>query len=457
MVLVGALGTAGWISAQVLEPVPEVAFEGAPALPAESLIQQEQDGAILGPADDSEFIGPNDAAAGVAGGTPFSLSGTLNDFADGFFDLGPPGDPSGRDRFRLTLGLRGGYDDNVLFAATDPIGSLTSAVDARLVYNFGAERLRLSLQIAGGATYYDNRPGDTTDTNGEFVFTLAYQWTRRLEVTFDARVAYLSQPDPQLVGGVSRFSGDYYYTNTALNIAYRLRPLVGVNFGYQFAGFRYTEAAINEAQGYYQQNFTLGLDYLLLPRTTLTLQYRFNPVTYYEADLGSVGNILLLGFQQAFTPRLDWTFQAGVEQRRLTNPGVEGPSEYFGPFVETALSYGFGPASEVNASIRFGTEPSGVSGLAIRQTLRGSLSVRHAFTGRLIADVGLSYENDNYDQPGEASDFAQQVYSAYTGLRFQFNPVFAVTGRYDYTTVQSDFETDEYTRGVVSLGLELIF
>ncbi len=441
------------------ESIPVEAFQTPVQPPAESLIQEEQDGETFGPADDAEFVSGDAAAPALAGGVakPFSLSTAFEDFVLGLFDLGVPGDPSSKDHFRWSVGLSGGYDDNVLYAPTNPIGSLITTLDSSLVYNFGSPRFQVAAALDGGVTYYENRPGDSTDLNVKFLMSATYQWTRRLGLVFSSQVAYLSQPDPLLVGGVSRFSGDYYFTDNSLTIDYRLRPLIGLNVSYQVSGFRYTDEVINQGQGYYQQNFILGIDYLLVPRTTLTVQYRFNPVTYYEADLGSVGQILLFGFEQQLSPRLEWTFQAGAEERRLTNPGVDGPSSYLGPFVETELTYGFGPASEVSGKIRYGTEPSGVSGLAIRQTLRGSLAVRHSFTGRLVADAGVSYENDNYDQPGITSDFQQEIYAAFFGLRFQLNPAFALTGRYDYSMLTSELEIDEYKRGVGSIGFELIF
>ncbi|MDD5200270.1 MAG: TonB-dependent receptor, partial [Terrimicrobiaceae bacterium] len=178
----------------------------------------------------------------------------------------------------------------------------------------------------------------------------------------------------------------------------------------------------------------------------------------YQSNQDSTDHILSAGFTTTFSPRLKWVLQGGAEARILNNTTTEGAaSHYLGPFLETDVQYAFKPGSALVGSIRYGTEPSGVSGISIRQTLRGSLALQYSFAGRLGTDLGISYEHDHYDQPGSANDFSQEFYTASVGLRYQFNPAFALTARYEYSAVKSEVETDEYTRGVSTLGLEVIF
>jgi hypothetical protein len=373
------------------------------------------------------------------------------------FGVGPAGEAGERDNLILTLALSGGYDDNVFATHTDRIASLTATGSGTLRYRIASPRFNLGGSLSAGATAYQNRPGDATDYNAELAFSGMYLFRPRLNVSFETRTAYLSQPDPVLVGSPTGYNGDYYYTNTRLSLNYTLRPTVELQLGYRLSGFLYTEEAVNQNIGYYDQEFRLTGSWAFLPRTALLLEYRYNPITYYEANLGSQGHILLVGFDQTFSPRWKWTMRFGGEARILDNPVQGGPRSYVGPFVEGTTEYGFGPRSSLVAGMRFGTEPSGVSGVTIRQTLRGNIGLRHAFSGRLTMDVGISYENDFYDQPGTTADFTQEVYTGYISARYQINRGFATFARYNYVGVASEIVVSEYTRNIFSFGIEVIF
>lgn len=383
---------------------------------------------------------------------------SLDDLVGAFLELGAPGDPNQTDKLRLRTSTTIGYDDNVFTTNTDPIASGTASLDGEASYNFGDERLKLSSSLAGGVTYYDNRPGDDTDYNGTFRAATSYFVTRRLRVSGDAAIAYLSQPNPTVIGGVSRFNGDYITANLGFDVSYNLTPRFSARVGYRFTGIQYTDESQNESLGFTQETYFVGLDYLVSPRFTLTTEYRYSPLSYYESDQNSTGHIYTVGFVALFSPKFRWTLQGGAEARVLENATQGDAAEnYVGPFLETDVSYEFRPGSSLSASLRYGTEPSGVAGISIRETLRGTLAMRYAFTPRLVGDVALSYQHDNFDQPGNTADFTQTFYTASLGLRFQLNPALAATAGYSYSAVQSENSFDEYTRNITTVGLEIIF
>jgi len=383
----------------------------------------------------------------------FSLGALFSSLIPG----GSAGDPNSKDKFALTFSLRGGYDDNVFASAFDPIASPFANLNGNLSYFFGSKRLQLNTQLGGGVTYYQNRPGRKQDYNGTVDLSARFHATRRLEFFGAVRGTYLAQPDPTVVGGAVQYSGDYIVANATGEVSYDLMPKLATRAKYTLNGIRYTDDAINQGQGFVEQTFSLGADFLLRPTTTLTMEFRYNPISYYEAGLGSDGYIATFGFVQSFTPRFSWMLQGGGEYRILKNPADVGTNNYFGPFVESRLSYSFAPASSLLGSLRYGTEPSGVSGVTIRQTLRGSLSVEHRFSAYWSMNLGLTYENSYYDQPGVIPDYSANVYSGFLGVRFQLNPAFALTADYSYTNVLYEGVVGNYSRNIVSTGLQIIF
>jgi opacity protein-like surface antigen len=423
-----------------------------------SLIQSEQLGQIFG-SDNQQFVEGADAGAGgdQTSGKKKKKTFSLWEGLGRFFELGASGDPNHLSKVRISISPTVGYDTNVLTTKEDPIASATSGFNGTAAYNFGSDRMKLSSSLSLGATYYQDRPGDKTDYNGSFGASTSYYLTRRVQVTGAANISYLSQPSPLIVGGVQRFSGDYTVARGELGLNYSLRPRWTVRLGYSINGITYSDSTINQQAGFREQTATLGLNYLFTPRVTLTAEYRYNPLTYHESNMNSVGNILTLGFVTTLTPKFKWTFQAGVEERTFPDPLPDATSTYLGPFLETNLEYDFSPGSSVAAALRYGTEPSGIGGVSISQTLRGSLGCNYSFSGRLSCSLGVAFEHDHYDQPGSVNDYSQVFYSGYLGLRYQFNPDFALTARYEYSAVDSEQDINNYTRDITTLGLELLF
>jgi hypothetical protein len=372
------------------------------------------------------------------------------------FDLIAPGEPYRRDKLALTLGMSIGYDDNVFFSPTNQIASALVGVNMGADYHFGSRRLNLDTTLVGGVNYYQNRPGGADDENFTLKLALDYQVTPRLAVGVATTTSYLSQPEPQLIGGSFQFGGSYFYTDTVLDVSYQLRPRLGISVSYDYNGLRYDDETINQGSGFYQQTASLSANLLMSARTTLILQYRYNPVTYYEAGIGSTGQFLLLGIQQTLSPRLSFKFMFGAEHRALENPAPDSPSSYLGPFAEGTLNYSFAPRSALTGSMRLGTEPSGTTGVTIRRTFRANLGVNHFIGSRLSLTASVGYEKDIYDQPG-IEDLSQDIYSTSLTLRYQFALYTSVVLSDSYISVEGSTVNTSYTRNFVTLGLEVTF
>jgi opacity protein-like surface antigen len=441
-----------------LDPVPEQAFTAQSAVPVAEAIPAARAVPVAEGIPKTTPLGASDGEAAfdwwlaqANKPTPF-----YQKWLQSLFDLVAPGEPYRRDKLVLTLGTSIGYDNNVFYSAINRIESALFGVNMGADYHFGSRRLQLDTTLTGGVNYYENRPGGENDQNFTLKLTLNYQLMPRLALGFRTITSYLSQPEPQLIGGSFQYGGSYFYTDTVLDVSYQLRPRLGISISYDYNALRYEDETINESSGFYQQTVSLSGNWLLTPRTTLILQYRYNPVTYYEAGIGSTGQFLLVGIQQSLSPRLKYKFMFGAEHRALENPAPDSPSSYLGPFAEGTLSYSFAPRSELNGSMRLGTEPSGSTGVTIRQTFRANLGVNHFIGSRLSLGASVGYEKDIYDQPG-IEDLTQDIYSATLSLRYQFALYMSVVLSDSYLAVEGSAVNSSYTRNFTTLGLEVTF
>ena len=173
--------------------------------------------------------------------------------------------------------------------------------------------------------------------------------------------------------------------------------------------------------------------------------------------MNSFGNFALVGFDQIFNPRFKWTARLGCEQRFNQNP-VDGNSTYFGPYMETNLSYQFGPASTLFWTARYGTEPSGLTNVTQRQTFRTGLTVSHAFTPRISGNLGLNFEEDYFNQSGVINTSNQTIADISAGLNFKINRHISLSAGYQFTDVLAPQNvTMAYTRNVAFVGANFNF
>lgn len=362
-----------------------------------------------------------------------------------------------RKPFRFTFSVREGWDSNVFTTRNNPQSSFYTNFAAGISYDFGSPRLQLRSSLGGGLTYYYNRGDDPIDWNGIFSLGATYQATPRLTLTIDTSTAYLSQPDLTIIGATNRVDGDYLYSNTYLAAAYQWSEKFSTVTSYRFGVFYYVEENLNDNQGRIEQTISQSGRWLILPKTTGIVEYRINPVTYFDADLDSLGNFFLIGVDQIFNPRLTWNARLGAELRFNNNP-VDGQSTYLGPYMESNLTYQFGPASTVGWLMRYGTEASGINNVTQRQTFRTGLVVNHAFTRRLSANFSTNWLINYYDQQDVIPSFTENIVDFSLGLNFMVNRFMSLSAGYQYTIdIAPDAPEREYNRSVAFVGANFSF
>lgn len=359
--------------------------------------------------------------------------------------------------FGYSFSVREGFDDNLFTERTNKDSSFYTNFAAGVNYQFGGPRLRLSADLTGGVTYYYTRPGDKIDFNGALSLSAVYEATPKLSISINSSTAYLAQPDTSIIGNTNRVDGDYIYTNTSLDASYQWTEKFSTVTGYNLGANYYLENSLNDTLSYTTQTLKQSFRYLLLPKTTLVAEYRAQVVLYTGVDQNSLGNFVLLGFDQTFNPRFRWTLRAGVEQRFLDNP-VDGSSTYVGPYGETDLSYQFGKSSTLGWSARYGTEASGLTNVTQRQTFRTGLSLSHGFTPRISANLTTNVNVDYFDQANVIETYTQTTFDVGVGVNFLVNRFVSLSAGYNFTSVLAqDAPEVEYNRNVVYVGANFTF
>ncbi len=383
----------------------------------------------------------------------------LADTGSSLLNFISPTDPNGRDNFTVSVGTSLGYDTNVLYSPNQKIASATATLSGSLGFAGGTPRFEVRTRLDLRSTNYQERPGGKQDNSVLFSLGARYQAQERLVLDLTTVAGYQSVPDTQLLGGSFALNGSFLFADLRLSATYQLRPRLSLSFAYSFNSIKYDDEIVDRQSGFTSQVFSLSTNYLLSPTTSFLTEYRYNPVSYSAPGQATTGQIFLVGLSRSFSPRFNATMRAGAEFRAIENPNtdLDAPTEYIGPFVEGEANYNLGLDSELISTLRFGTEPSGVSGITIRQSFRMSLGIEKAIGKRLSARASVNFLRDNFDQPGLAPDSTQDVYSGILTLRYQFNPSIATVLSYDYLLFKSSVQDADYDRSFSSFGLEVNF
>lgn len=363
-----------------------------------------------------------------------------------------------RKPFKITVSVREGYDSNVNTTKTNVQSSMYTNFAAGMIYNFGSPRLKLTTSLTGGYTYYYNK--DVQNNNrfsGLWDFAAIYTVSPRMTISAVTTTGYYSQPNVTVAGTNISQQGDYFNSITTIAALYQWATRFSTTTAYTFAPIVYVDSNLNDEQGRIQQTFSQSFNFMWRPTTTLVAEYRISPTTYFSADLNSLDQYALLGFDHVFSPRSSWNLRAGAQVNLLDNP-VDGSSTYIGPYGETAFIYRYGDRSQISTSLRYGTEASGLNNVTQRQSLRFGAGLTHAFTPRLIGNAGAFYGVNYYDQNNVIDPFYENVFEGSLGLTYEFNRFLSTSAGYRFTGVLSPEQNQrEYNRNIVFLGLNASF
>lgn len=369
---------------------------------------------------------------------------------------------------RVTVSVRGGYDDNVNLDSFDEQESFFTNLAVGLSYEFGSPRTRLSLNATGGVTYYFDRESfdgddDSYDFYGSLGFSITHKATPRLTLAAAVYAAYQSMPDyaifTQGTVGLGRQNRDFFFTGNKFSIGYAWTPRFSTVTSYTINYVDYDDDFISTFQDRFEHTFGNEFRFLLAPVTSLVFDYRFGIVDYLDSDVrDSTSHFLLAGVDHSFSPRFTSSVRAGVEFRDFDTEFIGGPRDRTRPYAEGTLRYAISQGTSVSLFSRYAIEQSDIADAFSRQTFRLGLGLRHNFTPRIVAGLNFAYQHDDYDDAFGIEGFDEDAFLITLSARYAINRSWAIDVGYAHTEVISDEELfREYSRNRVYLGVTFSF
>jgi len=363
---------------------------------------------------------------------------------------------------KLSMYVRGGYDDNVTTSKEFKQGSPFTDVGVTLNYDFGSPRTQLNLEIGAAFTYYwDNVevPGlslNDYDINNYIRFGVTHKASPRLTLVLAAYLTYKSEPDIAIGQGSNRRAGNYFYTQDKFTANYLWAPRFATATSYTLGALKYQDALAGLYQDRVENTFGNEFRYLLAPTSALVVEYRYEIISYQSINRDSTSHFALGGFDHAFDPQWKMSVRGGAEFRHYDD-GEDRSAPYF----EGTLTYAAGKQTTVTWSNRYAIEEPDILLSQGRDTFRTGVTAKHDLTSKISASGAIYYEHDDYqslDQPGVFSPgFTENVFDLAFSLHYAVTRYFGAEIGYNFTDVSSDALARSYTRNRFSAGVNVTF
>ena len=374
--------------------------------------------------------------------------------------------------FRVTVTVRGGYDDNIFTSSVNPQGSPFMNGSIGLSYDFGSPRTRLSLQTGGGLTYYLDRPGQKDpDYNAYLGLSLKHNFSPRLILSVIGYASYQAEPDFGVGTGFNRRSGNYFYTSDKFTLSYLWTPRFSTATSYTFGALLYdntTSVGVGNFENRIENTFGNEFRFLLWPTTTLVAEYRIQFVAYQNNNSDAVNHFILAGFDHTFSPQFSGSLRGGFQIRSLdtvqlvlnpdlTTSTVNVSTESSSPFFEATLNYALGKKTALTWTNRYGIEEPDIPGQPSRVTFRTGLQGKYSWTPRISSQLAIFYAHDDYGANAVSPAFAEDSIDVALSLRYAITRYLGVNVGYNYTEILSDEPLRGYSRNRFYGGADFTF
>jgi hypothetical protein len=332
-----------------------------------------------------------------------------------------------------------------------PPAELTSSFFSRIGLSIEMQRYTprslFTLDASGSESYYFNRDKDPSEFSGSFSMTYLYRVTPRLQLTAQANIAYLSQPDlsrpntPQ-----SQLSGDLINPVARLDLTYRVSPRISLTGTANFSGNFYTQKT-DQSGDYTEYTFGLEAKYLWSPRVSFSAELRHSTNTYDQnTALNSSTEYLLFGGEFVINPRLSGNLRLGEAVKRFDQGNTQSA-----PYVESSVSYRSTSKSTISWNNRFGFEEP-PSPTQERLVYRSTIGYKYLFNPRLVGNANFNVVHE-IDHPTEGgNDTGVDTVEITLGLNYDVTRNFSLNGNYTFTLSNSSDKAADYYRDRVFLG-----
>ena len=281
-----------------------------------------------------------------------------------------------------------------------PIGSFAVRANVNGEVQFSNRRTVFTLDATIGDTYYASRPGSQNQYNGNVSLLYSHRITPRLAFSATANVAYLNQPNLQLVNAPTQGQGDYINANTKYNLSYRWTPRFSTVTSLSLDSQYFVTKNSSAGSFYDVDRRDGGALYSGAPRLTVLAEVRYCYDELPQLELHGPQ------FHRLLPPdrRRDHALPPAhrLRARRRADPQLPSGGTSASPYAETSLSYRYSRTGFVSWNTRLGfEEPQTATVYASRCCAARSMPARPSASARAARSALAGVHRITTDERGE--------------------------------------------------------
>lgn len=365
--------------------------------------------------------------------------------------------PDPTRKWSVTLTTRGEFDDNINTAASNERSSFKAVAIPEVLVNLPTEQTFVGLRYSYRVDYAENRDPDPVDQTHQADLILSHTVNPRLQLGLNERLRRGIEPEivDRIAGDpyVRRRRGDFLHNELGGSVSYNVSRRWNAQVRGSWSRWDYDEAVASVDDRHIYRG-TLELVYGLDRRTDTGAGYQYTRVDFDRPGPQSARNadshVGYVVLARRFTPQLSLSANAGAEWREFD----DGTSAS-GPWVDTTLTYNYGPQSAVRGGMRYSISTSDIASYRVNDAFDIFGRVSHRLTAKASASVEATFSWETFSKPFNPlvqDEIEEEGVSVVGSLRYRFTNWFSGDVGYIFTHVWSDVDTREYTRNRVYLG-----
>ena len=271
-------------------------------------------------------------------------------------------------------------------AAPERQGSWVTRTELGFDVQIADRRSLFTFDLSGANSYYWNRTGTKADNTASLAMVYLRRLTGRAQFTVSLNTSYQSQPDFSVPNQpTSNSVGSYIPLNAKADLSYRLTPRFSTVMSLGYNGIYYMEKT-EQTGNYTETTFGTELRYLFSPRLTLLGDVRYSSQTHANnSALDTNTTYALIGGELTLTRRFTATLRLGEALQTFSETGDAQSA----PYAEATLSYRLSRGTTIQWNGRYGYEVAGSPDSRLI-VARSGLQLTHIFSPRLQGSLSLN-------------------------------------------------------------------
>ena len=282
-------------------------------------------------------------------------------------------------------------------AAPQREGSWVTRTELGFDMQLANRRSLFTFDLSGGNSYYWNRTGTKSDYTASLAMVYLYKLTGRMQFTMSLSTSYQSQPDFSVPNQpTTNSAGSYIPFNAKADLSYRLTPRFSAVTSVSYNGLYYVEKS-EQASNYGETTFGTELRYLFSPRLTLLGELRYSSQIHSDDSARDTNTTYaLVGGELTLTRRFNATLRLGEALQTFSETGDKQSA----PYGEATLSYRLSRGTTIQWNGRYGYEVAGSADSRVI-VARSGLQLTHIFSPRLQASLSMNYNHSSTETTQE--------------------------------------------------------